>query len=106
MRAAPKSFLHVDDFDSPKRLADYLVDLSNNDTAYLEYLSWRFNYKLRYSGHNTFCDLCKKLYQVQCTDAERSSTMEFKSALISFPPHLEMILQFESSPAHEHKSTY
>jgi hypothetical protein len=67
-RAAPKSFIHVDDFASPQHLADYLIDLDRNETAYLEYLSWKFDYELRCSGRNAFCDLCQKLYRVQGTN--------------------------------------
>ena len=37
-RDAPeKSFIHVDDFDSPRELADYLHLLDQNDDLYNEY---------------------------------------------------------------------
>lgn len=37
-RAAPyKSYIHVDDFSSPKDLADYLHLLDQNDDLYNEY---------------------------------------------------------------------
>ena len=41
-RAAPiHSYIHVDDFDSPKELADYLHLLDKNDQLYNEYFQWK-----------------------------------------------------------------
>ena len=41
-RASPyKSFIHVDDFDGPKELADYLRKLEENDDWYNEYFRWK-----------------------------------------------------------------
>lgn len=34
------SFIHVDDFASPKELADYLLLLDSNDDLYLKYFQW------------------------------------------------------------------
>lgn len=39
--APPHSFLHVDWFASPKALADYLLYLDRNHSAYNEYFAWR-----------------------------------------------------------------
>jgi len=39
--APPYSFIHVDDFSSPRQLADYLHLLAANDTLYNEYFHWR-----------------------------------------------------------------
>jgi len=39
--APPNSFIHVEDFASPKDLVDYLEYLSRNDTAYEKYHQWR-----------------------------------------------------------------
>lgn len=36
-----KSFIKVLDFSSPKDLANYLLYLSNNETAYMNYHTWR-----------------------------------------------------------------
>ncbi|CAH8625187.1 unnamed protein product [Schistosoma guineensis] len=38
--APPYSFIHVDQFESPAKLADYLKYLDKNDTAYNEYFAW------------------------------------------------------------------
>lgn len=41
--APPNSYIHVEDFTSPEALVEYLDYLNQNDTAYLEYHSWRYN---------------------------------------------------------------
>jgi hypothetical protein len=61
-RAAPyKSFIHVDDFDGPKQLAEFLKTLEENDEAYNDYFRWKG------SGEtiNTkfFCRLCALLHE-------------------------------------------
>nr|CAH8828897.1 unnamed protein product [Trichobilharzia regenti] len=38
--APPYSFIHVDQFESPAKLAEYLHYLDKNDTAYNEYFAW------------------------------------------------------------------
>ena len=44
--AAPtKSYIHVDDFDSPKELADYLHKLDQDDQLYNEYFKWKVRRK-------------------------------------------------------------
>ncbi|CAH8825714.1 unnamed protein product [Trichobilharzia szidati] len=37
----PHSFIHVDEFESPAKLAEYMKYLDRNDTAYNEYFAWR-----------------------------------------------------------------
>lgn len=39
--APPNSFIHVDDFNSPKDLARYLHELNSDDELYGKYLRWR-----------------------------------------------------------------
>ncbi|KAK3727706.1 hypothetical protein RRG08_032663 [Elysia crispata] len=39
--APPHSFIHVDDFESPKDLAEYLHVLDKNDALYNEYFQWK-----------------------------------------------------------------
>ena len=36
-----KSYIHVDDFDGPKELADYLHKLDQDDQEYNEYFKWK-----------------------------------------------------------------
>ena len=41
-RASPyKSYIHVDDFDGPKELAEFLKKLEENDDMYNEYFRWK-----------------------------------------------------------------
>eukprot|EP00906_Rhabdomonas_costata_P002974 RCo004609 len=80
-----RSYIDVNDFDGPKALADYLVELDNDDEKYLQYLQWksyksvdRLNPKFvqlaRFydmpgssfrgysrSAEQVFCDLCRVL---------------------------------------------
>ncbi|XP_050408377.1 glycoprotein 3-alpha-L-fucosyltransferase A [Patella vulgata] len=63
-RAAPvHSYIHVDDFESPKDLAEYLHKLDKNDDLYNEYFRW----KGTGSFINTFfwCRVCALLHDNQ-----------------------------------------
>ena len=40
----PGSYIHVDDFRTPKDLADYLHLLDQNDTQYNAYFAWKDQY--------------------------------------------------------------
>ncbi|KAK8732039.1 hypothetical protein OTU49_007151 [Cherax quadricarinatus] len=62
--APPHSYIDALSFPTAKALADYLIYLNNNDTAYNEYFRWkRFH---RIPGWSTvakpFCDLCERLH--------------------------------------------
>lgn len=63
----PNSFIHVDEFQSPKHLADYLVSLSKDHAKYLEYHAWRSQYRVLnqhgYLGAPVFhyCRICEAL---------------------------------------------
>lgn len=76
LKVAPtNSFIHVDDFPTYQKLADYLSYLSKNETAYRKYLEWRnwvekpelIETRLRKENNNndirSFCALCKMLIQ-------------------------------------------
>lgn len=39
--APPHSYIHVEDFESPKLLAEYLHKLDQNDDLYNEYFQWK-----------------------------------------------------------------
>lgn len=66
------SYIAADDFSHPKQLAEYLLHLSKNDSAYLTYFRWRtLGYTLdhQHSGHyENYCRLCEKL--LESSDAE------------------------------------
>ena len=63
--AIPRSYINVLDFRSVKALADYLLYLDKNSTAYNEYFSWKRKYKLGGvfqngldGNYHWMCDLC------------------------------------------------
>ena len=39
--APPKSYIHVDDFASPKALAQFLIKLDRDDDLYNSYFRWK-----------------------------------------------------------------
>jgi len=67
--APPHSYIHVDEFSGPKELAEYLYQLSNNDTKYEEYFRWKNTLEIRENKNigKFWCRLCTLLhYQVSC----------------------------------------
>lgn len=62
-RAAPyHSFIHVDEFETPKDLAEYLHKVDKNDTLYNEYFRWKGTGE----NINTFfwCRICSMIHEV------------------------------------------
>lgn len=59
-QAPPNSFIHVEDFESPKHLAKYLDSLDKDDTKYNEYFQWKRTGEFI----NTYfwCRLCAMLH--------------------------------------------
>ncbi|XP_017157903.1 alpha-(1,3)-fucosyltransferase 9-like [Poecilia reticulata] len=59
------AFIHVDDFSSPKELADYLLLLDKNEELYLGYFKWRRHFKVNrahfWAEHT--CQACAYLRQ-------------------------------------------
>ena len=39
--APPNSYIHVDEFNSPRELAEYMHILDNNDELYNKYFRWK-----------------------------------------------------------------
>ena len=85
--APPNSFIHVDDFDSVKSLADYLIKLAANDNLYGEYLKWASMkdnldssekktevsdtfYPTMDGKQNQFCEICEKLKKEKTSKQE------------------------------------
>ena len=58
--AIPNSYINVEDFESPKKLAEYLLYLDRNDTAYKEYFTWKRFYQ--HVPPKFACTLCKQLH--------------------------------------------
>ena len=63
--APENSYIHVEDFTTPKELVKYLNYLNTNDTAYLEYHKWRSIKPRRPDTHskmnNLTCQLCLEI---------------------------------------------
>jgi len=59
-------FIHVDDYASPRGLAEHLLKLDRDDDAYNRYMSWRHEgYMIMTKplrSWKPFCDLCKQLH--------------------------------------------
>lgn len=60
--APPNSYINVEDFQSVKDLADYLIYLETHIDSYLEYFKWKQNYLIHIYDEQTACTLCKKLH--------------------------------------------
>ena len=56
--APPNSFIHVDDYSSPARLAAYLRTLMEDDELYNSYFQWKHSYNV-VSGAHWLCSLCE-----------------------------------------------
>ncbi|VVC38970.1 Fucosyltransferase, N-terminal,Glycosyl transferase family 10 [Cinara cedri] len=62
---APKnSFLHVDDFGSPKELAEYLHVLDQSPSMYNEFFQWKNNGSIT-TDTRFYCRLCAMLHDEQ-----------------------------------------
>ncbi|XP_074600068.1 glycoprotein 3-alpha-L-fucosyltransferase A-like [Brevipalpus obovatus] len=58
--APPNSFIHVDDFKSPKELANYLKTLDANDSLYNKYFEWKGTGE--FINTRFWCRLCAQLH--------------------------------------------
>uniref|UniRef100_A0A2P2I9W7 Fucosyltransferase n=1 Tax=Hirondellea gigas TaxID=1518452 RepID=A0A2P2I9W7_9CRUS len=79
--APPHSYINVLDFPSVKHLADYLLYLDRNHTAYNQYFRWKVEYEslmyyraLKPHDYNniSWCQLCEKLHTDNQTKSYRS----------------------------------
>ena len=67
----PKSCIFVDDFETLKDLADYLLYLDKNDTAYREYFQWRKMKVSEMSGFGQVTELCKLCQIINENDSSK-----------------------------------
>ncbi|CAH8875255.1 unnamed protein product [Trichobilharzia szidati] len=63
--APPHSFIHVDQFESPKELAEYLRYLDRNNTAYNEYFAWRGHGEVSNWHGEPQCEICLLAHTIQ-----------------------------------------
>ncbi|KZC12838.1 Alpha-(1,3)-fucosyltransferase C [Dufourea novaeangliae] len=59
--APPRSYINVLDFDTPKKLAEYLTWLMNNPREYARYFEWKRYYRINKSSRHAACGLCEFL---------------------------------------------
>lgn len=59
--APPHSFIHTDDFKSPRELASYIKYLMANPATLEEYTKWRRKWRVRFADNDSWCELCKRL---------------------------------------------
>ncbi len=57
--APPNSYINARDFDSPKKLAEYLILLDKSDALYASYFSWKKNYYVSVPDMFGWCELCR-----------------------------------------------
>ena len=64
LKKVPKSaFINVKDFAGPKQLAEYLLYLDSNQTAYNSYFKWKKHVNfLDQLVFTPLCDMCIKLH--------------------------------------------
>ena len=69
--APPHSYINALEY-TPKKLAQYLQMLHENDTLYNEYFWWKSHYNVEVGweqmARHGFCDLCKKLHKDELID--------------------------------------
>jgi hypothetical protein len=68
--APPHSFIDVNDFGSPKQLANYLLLLNESNSLYERYFDWKQNFDVHLNTKQGWCHLCKLAH-----DDELSSKM-------------------------------
>ncbi len=58
MFAPPNSYINARDFNSPKDLADYLIELNRTDSLYASYFYWKNEYYISVPDMYGWCELC------------------------------------------------
>ena len=57
------SFIHVDQFESPRHLAEYLLELDKNPTKYNDYFRWKSTG--HFSPVASWCRVCTFVHHMQ-----------------------------------------
>ena len=75
-RVAPeKSYIHVDDFPTPKELAQYLLRLDADDELYNEYFRWKGTGE--FVNTHFFCRLCAMAHYADRVERKTRSYEDF-----------------------------
>ena len=70
------SFIHVNDFPNPQKLADHLLFLDRNPEEYIKYMNWRKDHT-KVCGPSLSCQLCHKLVQSSFNSLETQPIQDF-----------------------------
>lgn len=65
------SYIHVEEFASPKELAKYLHELDRNDELYNSYFRWRGTGFVEFTPKQYFCELCAMLHDNETMSATK-----------------------------------
>ena len=57
--APPNSFINVANYESPQKLAEYLMLLNESDDLYGRYFDWKKEYEIELNPMDGWCDLCQ-----------------------------------------------
>ncbi|PIK36730.1 putative alpha-(1,3)-fucosyltransferase 6-like [Apostichopus japonicus] len=120
--APPNSFIHADQFESMDKMAEYLLYLDGNDTAYKEYFTWKRegqilqdtipeHYK-RAVSDGTICQLMKRLQEDSVSASEKGVprtpfnvySSSWEDTCVSCGRH-RWLKKYEYPPDHKHKSS-
>lgn len=63
--APKKSYIHVDEFESPAELAQFLRILDHHDDLYNMYFQWKGTGEITMPAKHFFCDMCAMLHDEQ-----------------------------------------
>lgn len=75
----PDSYIDASQFDSIKELAEYLLYLDSNDTAYNQYFAWKTHYAISSDAFfNLYCQICMALHSKE-TEPSQIVLSEFFS---------------------------
>lgn len=81
--APPNSFIHVNDFESPKDLANYLKQVASDDGLYLSYFQWKF--VGQFVDTKFMCRVCAMLHQAHLKSSGRRFYSDIQSWWWSSP---------------------
>lgn len=94
--APPHSYINVQDFNSTKDLADYLLNVHKNDTLFASYFCWRDYYTVQddvddvEQRQDSWCNLCSKLHQNTSSKILNISRIIDNEENCKFPPLINL----------------
>ena len=71
-KAPPKSYINVLDYESPKELAEFLLELAADEEEYLSYFWWKVGASSELSDPASVGIVFQRYYQVHTDERERA----------------------------------